>query len=183
VTPPSSFPELVHTTSAFGRVLRYSTTASTAATNSLIKAPGVRLELTTNGLTVPTRPSVWSRYVRSSAVPYGSPDLPVRPVRPRAVWYGYTNGYTTNPGYGSATADRPRRDANLRRNRRRIDQPPRFVHVQPLDLAGAGRAFGGFLSEHYGGGSYKESLDGSPHYRIVADKIFAKDMSRHLQPD
>jgi hypothetical protein len=58
-------------------------------------APGVRLELTTNGLTVPTRPSVWSRHVHSGAVLYGKPALVVRPVRPRAVWYGYTNGYTT----------------------------------------------------------------------------------------
>jgi hypothetical protein len=50
----------------------------------------VRLELTTNGLTVPTRSSVWSRYVRSGAVLYGVPTVFVRPVRSGAVWYGYT---------------------------------------------------------------------------------------------
>jgi hypothetical protein len=64
------------------------------------QAPGVRLELTTNGLTVPTPPSVWSRYVRSGAVVYGFPTLLVRPVRSGAVWYGYTYGYTTNLAIG-----------------------------------------------------------------------------------
>jgi hypothetical protein len=46
---------------------------------------------------VPRRP-LWCGPVRK-------PTLLVRPVRPRAVWYGYTNGYTTNPGYWSTTPD------------------------------------------------------------------------------
>ena len=51
-----------------------------------------------------------------------------------------------------------------------------------LDLAGADRDFAEFLSEHYGGETYDEHLGGSPYYRIVADRLFAADMSRHLQP-
>jgi hypothetical protein len=57
------------------------------------------------GLTVPTRESIWSRYVRSGAVLFELPTVLVRPVRPRAVWYGYTNGYTTNPGYWATSPD------------------------------------------------------------------------------
>lgn len=51
-----------------------------------------------------------------------------------------------------------------------------------LDLAGADRDFAEFLREHYGGGTYDEHLGDSPYYRIVADRLFAADMSRHLQP-
>ena len=51
-----------------------------------------------------------------------------------------------------------------------------------LDLEGSDRDFAGFLRGHYGDATFDEHLGDSPYYRIVADRIFAADMSRHLQP-
>lgn len=49
--------------------------------------------------------------MRLGVVLYGFPSIPVRPVRLGAVWYGYTNGYTTNlsltAGWWNLSAPQP----------------------------------------------------------------------------
>ena len=53
--------------------------------------------------------------------------------------------------------------------------------VRPLDLRGADAGFAAVTKAHYGQG-WDEWDDGPATWAIEADKMFAADMSRHVQP-
>lgn len=51
--------------------------------------------------------------------------------------------------------------------------------AESLDLEGGDLDFRDFLRDHYGADQFDEHLAGEPYYRIVAERLFAADMSVH----